>query len=428
MMALGAAATALGAMSDVGGLMVVAQNYKHQQENVRWIRRNYVLDTHALRLDLLSNAKDEIRVHYDTYVGRLDTLVLVNALLLPFGLASLQFTDFFIPTTSKMGEDECGEDDECDQWVESRHPWMVTFWTYRVGLTLFMPAWSIVLLIRCRTKLDSWLKSSLDHLSTERRLQVQGFCTGSQAGSFTHSMVAPTESRRPDAENKASEEIHREMHDVVARLGHFIVSYQDQFFRVWNNECGWMVRLSITLLFIAAVSALALTSLMFWMWVYNQATSPGGDNFHGASTLFCVVIGFGLVCPVIYLCINPSRAVNEEKKFWDKPDKAVDREPDPMQSDEFASVLSAEILAQNPEPTHAFERLEDTAHAPALPSTSSHDTTGAAIEQYEIATPRSIHSAQSQDRDNPQEYFLSAHADAGSAGAEDSPTRQRNIQ
>merc|ERR1740117_2604821 len=133
---LNAALGAISTLADAGGVARAVQGRLYQKENVSWIRRNYVLDTQAMRLDLLSSAKDEIRAHYETYLTRLDTLLLVTALLWPFGLASLQFSDEFIPQT----EDVCG------YCIEAKHPWLISVWVWLVDIILFLPMWSCTLL------------------------------------------------------------------------------------------------------------------------------------------------------------------------------------------------------------------------------------------------------------------------------------------
>ena len=49
---------------------------------VRWARRAYQLESQSVRLDVFDHVKEEIRSHHDTYMGRIDVLLLVLALLL----------------------------------------------------------------------------------------------------------------------------------------------------------------------------------------------------------------------------------------------------------------------------------------------------------------------------------------------------------
>merc|ERR1712007_27319 len=82
----------------MGGQFVeIGQGQAHQREATRWARKNYALDTQALKIDLLGDTREDIRRTYDTYIERLDTLLLLNAIILPFALQTLQFSDQFVP-------------------------------------------------------------------------------------------------------------------------------------------------------------------------------------------------------------------------------------------------------------------------------------------------------------------------------------------
>lgn len=280
---LNAALGAISTLADAGGVARAVQGRLYQKENVSWIRRNYVLDTQAMRLDLLSSAKDEIRAHYETYLTRLDTLLLVTALLWPFGLASLQFSDEFIPQT----EDVCG------YCIEAKHPWLISVWVWLVGIILFLPMWSCTLLVRCKLKLDSWLKLSLASLNQERRATLTALNQPVKV------MQEGDPTAAPKAETAMSEELHKEMEEVVQRLGSFIVQYQDQFSHVWNVECGGQVRLATALLGFDAVFALLLTAFMFWLYLMNH--SEPGNNFYGTATFLAAIIGVGLLSPFFYI-------------------------------------------------------------------------------------------------------------------------------
>jgi len=260
----------LGHMASVGQFMELGQAHAQQKEQIRWSRRSYLLDIQALRLDLLCHAKDEIRAHYHLYVDRLETFLLVNALFMTFGLASLQFTTPFFPKTP-----DCEGDWTTGDCIEAHHPWLVTVWAWLVAATLVFPFWSILMLIRSKLKLHGWLDRSFASLNQERRLTIE-------ASNQTDSGMAINE-----------EQAHREVEQVVSRLGRFIVVYQDQFANIWNIECGGLVRTATALLWMTTSMAVLLVSLMFWMFLINQ-----GWKF--APTHFVVVNLIGFVVPCIF--------------------------------------------------------------------------------------------------------------------------------
>merc|ERR1719463_971048 len=102
---------ALGHLANVSQFAEIYQGHAHQREQIRWTRRNYALDSQALKIDLLGAARDDVRGTYDTYVERLDSLLLLNALLLPFALNTLQFSDQFVP----------GLDCKTEECIEVKH-------------------------------------------------------------------------------------------------------------------------------------------------------------------------------------------------------------------------------------------------------------------------------------------------------------------
>jgi len=270
-------------MANLGQFVEIGQGHAHQREQIRWTRRAYILDTQTLRLDLLSAAKDEIRAHYDTYVGRLDTLLVVDALLWPFALASLQFAQEFVPQAAE----------DCPTCVEAENPWMVWLWVWIVGMILVLPFWSILMIIRCKLKLDGWLEFSLANLNQERRMTVAG---------------SPAE-LLPDKD--AGEAMHQEMEQVVSHLGGFIVEYQDHFARVWSVECKGLVDTATALLWLSAVNAIALTALMIWIWMVNR---PGEQT--AAPYIFAMVIFVGFSVPAIYIVSRRCRRT-WEGAGWD---------------------------------------------------------------------------------------------------------------
>lgn len=268
---------ALGHLGSVAQFVEIGQGHAHQQEQLRWTRRCYVLDTQTLRLDLLSAAKGEIRAHYDIYVGRLDTFLLINALLMPFGLASLQFSGPFI---LRNGEDGSCDDAFGGTCIEAEHKWIITFWSWLVALILIFPFWSILMLIRCKLKLDSWLERSLASLNRERRITINNAQGQINANG-----------------SKSKEEtVHEEMEQVVSRLGGFIVHYQDQFARIWNMECNSMVIAAVVLLWTSAAMAVILVSVMFWIFLYNRTGHQHSSHIH-----FIAVNALGVAIPVVYI-------------------------------------------------------------------------------------------------------------------------------
>merc|ERR1719188_1365183 len=89
----------------VGQALELWRAQQHHEVDMKYNMINLHQDMQNLRLDALDHAKEEIRSHYDTYVGRIDTLLLVLALIFPFALNVIQFSDPFVPATEETCPD-----------------------------------------------------------------------------------------------------------------------------------------------------------------------------------------------------------------------------------------------------------------------------------------------------------------------------------
>jgi len=267
---------ALGHVANLGQFVEIGQGHAHQREQIRWTRRNYALDSQALKIDLLGAARDDVRGTYDTYVERLDSLLLLNALLLPFALNTLQFSDQFVPGL------DCLDRPDPDSCIEMKHPWLQTLWVYLVGIDLFVPFWSILMLLHCKRKLDSWLQHTLGDLQLMRR------------GIMNTDILESSEWTK-QVEDQLAEEQKR----VVATLGGFIVDYQEIFMQLWNEECAPLVAIATLLLWASATIAITLTAFMFWIYLADRETKEGarasGDYIH-----FGILSIIGLGIPLAY--------------------------------------------------------------------------------------------------------------------------------
>mmetsp|Transcript_33061 Transcript_33061/g.71967 ORF Transcript_33061/g.71967 Transcript_33061/m.71967 type:complete len:341 (-) Transcript_33061:182-1204(-) len=256
--------SALGHVASLGQFVEIGQGHAHQREQIRWSRRGHALDSQALKVDLLGAARDDIRGTYDTYVERLDALLLLNALLLPFALNSLQFSDQFVP----------GLGCSANLCVESEYPVIYTAWVYLVGIDLVMPFWAILLLLLSRMKLDGWLQQTLEDLHDLRR-----------------SIMPQSFAKLDDStENSLAEE----QQQTIARLGTFIVRSQDGFMDLWTSQCAAHVTWATRFLWVSAYVAIAMTAFMFWIFLVDR---PEGEH-HNHVHFLCITL-VGLLGPVV---------------------------------------------------------------------------------------------------------------------------------
>eukprot|EP00929_Paragymnodinium_shiwhaense_P045211 TRINITY_DN23127_c0_g1_i1.p1 TRINITY_DN23127_c0_g1~~TRINITY_DN23127_c0_g1_i1.p1 ORF type:complete len:354 (+),score=63.10 TRINITY_DN23127_c0_g1_i1:107-1168(+) len=266
---------ALGHLANLGQFVEIGQGHVHQREQVRWSQRNYKLDAQALKIDLLGAARDDVRGTYDTFIERLDTLLLLNALLLPFALNTLQFSGDFIPhteTTCELPDDDC---------LEVRHAWLVTVWVYLVGASLIMPFWSLLLLLRCKIQLDDWLSNTLEQLQEIRREII--------------AIDMPSMEGRGNSMDNAAERCAELQEEIVKKLGSFIVDYQDLFNDLWEGRCASLMYYATRMLIWSTIVAVALVGFMFWLYLSNRR----GDDMLHSNRHFAVLMVAALLIPGI---------------------------------------------------------------------------------------------------------------------------------
>jgi len=264
----------LGQLENVAQVAQIGQSRAQHNEQIWWARRSYLLDTQSVRLDALDHAKEEIKSHYDTYVGRIDTLLLVLALIFPFALNVIQFSDPFVPTTAEA----------CPDCIESEYKWLVWIWACLIGVVLVLPFWGILMLIRCKLRLDKWLEISLAGLHAQRTKVV--------------AVSRPSQSwlTQSETDETARAERDEETEQIVYKLVTMVLGYQEYLATQWNDELGQLVWASTALLWLSASAALLLTALSMWIFLVNK-----GDEHTVASYYFAAILSAGLAVPVMYM-------------------------------------------------------------------------------------------------------------------------------
>lgn len=253
-----------------------------------------MMDSRALRLDLLCAARDDIRGTYDTYTEQINTLMILTAFVLPFALGIVQLSDQYVPQT----EESCIEN-EVVPCFEVANPWIVYMWSYIVAVTLILPFWGLLLLLQCKVKLDNWLKFSMDSLQELRRevLTVQNPASPGLGNSEVARTLPGGVSR---AESKRKEAIADEQEQTIARVGDFILACQDSFAEVWSRECTPAVFWATRLLWGSVSMAVALAGLMYWWFMKNRHGHLDSLHVHAGIWLF-----LGLFAPVGVVCLKP---------------------------------------------------------------------------------------------------------------------------
>jgi len=255
-----------------GQIAEIRQNHVHQKEQIHWAKRSFHMDSQSLLLDALDHSKEEIRSHYETYVNRIDTPLLVLALIWPFALNTIQFSDPFVPQNPE----------ECPDCIEAQYQWLVGLWVGFMGIILILPFWGILMMIRCKLKLDSWLEFSLAGLNRERRHIIR--CAQAKHEANTAQL------------DDCSQPVDDDTQQMVGQLVDVVFKYQEYLARIWTAECGWLVHASTMLLWMSAVAALLLTSLSMVIFLYDK-----GGMHRTTCPYFGVLITSGCVLPAVYV-------------------------------------------------------------------------------------------------------------------------------
>lgn len=267
--------TGIELFGGVGQALELKRGEEHHEADMLFNRLNYHQDKQNLRLDALDHAKEEVRSHYDTYVGRIDTLLLVLALIWPFALNTIQFSDPFLPQ----------DEEKCPDCIEVQHELLVHAWVLMNAIILILPFWGILCLIRVKLKLDGWLEYSLAGLKKERRQIVVAMTRGVR------------EENKGSVMSYAQEEDKADKH--VRNLVLKVSEYQDYLAKIWTNECSFLVHSARNLLWMSAYAALALTALSVWMFLWNK-----GNASRTASYYFALIIAGGFFAPLIFWLVQ----------------------------------------------------------------------------------------------------------------------------
>lgn len=265
---------ALNHLANLGQVVRLGQSRLQQKEQVVLSQIGYQLDLQALRIDLLSAARETMQATYDSYHSRLDTLLLLNALIMPFAFNTLQFSDQFLLRSAE----------QCPHCLEVRHSWLTTLWVYLVGVDLVMPFWSLLLLLHCKMQLESWLQLSLNELQAARRTIL---------GAISVTCTSPSAAATPQGPCTQSGSVNVAEHEeAIAIMRNFMVSCQELFNEQWGTRCSPLVWWATLLLWCSIVASLVLISLMVWLYMERN-----NGAVHENHIQFAFIIGLGLVVP-----------------------------------------------------------------------------------------------------------------------------------
>jgi hypothetical protein len=275
------------AQSQLGSFSEIFQNERQHKEQMYWIKRNYNQDTHSLLLDVIDHSKTEIRSHYQTYINLIDTPMLVLSLIWPFGLNTFQFSDPFVPGLADTGD--------CPECIEARRPWIIYAWVFFLTVVLVLPFWGILMLIRCKLKLDSWQQESLAGIKWHKDEALR------RVDDIAHSV------ENMECHGSSAEARSITTPKIALELIKDVTKYQEKWRTQWDNECSWLVRASTTLLWMSAGGALILVTLSMVVFFSDK-----GGVYPDYAPYFAAFMASGCVLPSVY--VLQQEAVNKVKE------------------------------------------------------------------------------------------------------------------
>eukprot|EP00747_Dinoflagellata_sp_TGD_P165326 gnl/TRDRNA2_/TRDRNA2_186448_c0_seq1.p1 gnl/TRDRNA2_/TRDRNA2_186448_c0~~gnl/TRDRNA2_/TRDRNA2_186448_c0_seq1.p1 ORF type:complete len:357 (+),score=33.96 gnl/TRDRNA2_/TRDRNA2_186448_c0_seq1:206-1276(+) len=276
-------------IQNIGQLVEICQNHVYHEECCSMHHRSIQMDAQSLRLDVLDHAKEEIRSHYDSYMRRSETVLLVTALLWPFALSFIQFSDPFIPATQKA----------CPDCIEVHYQWLVGIWIALMGIVLVLPFWGILMLIRYQQKLAGWLEYSLGRLNRERQKMAIVKAPPPEPPlrtSISRSFSSLSLSNLECDHEKEDDEEEDNTEQLVCRLVNIVTECQECLAKMWTAECGWLIKAATRTLWISSYAGLLIAALSVWIFLVNS-----GGVHAILSGYFSAVIVLGCVGPLIYV-------------------------------------------------------------------------------------------------------------------------------
>mmetsp|Transcript_17366 Transcript_17366/g.40503 ORF Transcript_17366/g.40503 Transcript_17366/m.40503 type:complete len:315 (+) Transcript_17366:154-1098(+) len=282
----------IGNVAQVGKFGYATNN---QEETVSWARRGFKLDSQAFCLDALDHAKEEVKSSYRTYVERISSVLLVLALIWPWGLSIIQYSDCFVPR--REGKDSHD--------LETEHPWLIHVWVFLAGCILVLPFWGILMLLHCKLKLDKWLETALASVKMKGNelVVMAGLAEPEPQGpslGFSPRLTFGSRRRRavsPTGVPKTTSAAVLEGNNSGLALVNLSLQYQEYLGEIWNGECRILVQASTSLLWLSVVAALLLVSVSFWMFLHDT----GGLLGEPAAPFLVVVLTFGCAVPLVYI-------------------------------------------------------------------------------------------------------------------------------
>lgn len=252
----------------VGSAGELVQGQIFQNEQLHEARKAYQLDLFSLSLDILAKCREEVKDLFESYSGRVDTYLVVHTLLLSLGFAAVQYSDELVP------------DDETNITV------LFLFVTL-FSLTMIVPFFAIVLLLRVRGCLDHWFDENIRLLNREMFL------------GFEYSSFA----RKKSQESEVAE---TNQMGLIKELGNLLARCSESFEKMWEKKCKYWYDLSGILFWICCVMSLALIGIMMGHYFSHKYTIHSW-----IMPYFIIVLTLGAISSSIFLL--PIRADRQEQ-------------------------------------------------------------------------------------------------------------------
>lgn len=140
----------------------ILQDHHYHQDEMRWNRRAFNLDSQALNLELVNTIRDDLRDLISQRAQQIDNVLLVNTLLFSFSFGFVCEGTFPVSRTTSPcppGGEASFLTNGCLRWYPTDF-WLRLYVTMMV-LTFVLPFWSIWFALECKSGLDAFLNKIL---------------------------------------------------------------------------------------------------------------------------------------------------------------------------------------------------------------------------------------------------------------------------
>jgi len=246
---------ALSVLSEgvVSSVAELTQSQVHQNAQINEAQKAYRLSIFALTLDILSKCRDEVKDLFESYSNRIDNYFVVHTLLLSIGFAALQYSDSMMPKRDSPAA-------------------MLFLFTTLFALSMVVPLFAIVSLLRVRLHLNHWYDDLMSELNKETSI------------GFHH-----VETSRRDSYEVIQMDLVKELGSLLSRCSQSCETMWSEKCKIWYDAAGY-------LFWVCLLMNLMLVGLMMGYYFEEKYSDDGWISYY-----FGTILIFGACSSSVFL-------------------------------------------------------------------------------------------------------------------------------